>query len=152
MFICLWLLRLVLNQRQLVIVVSDWGPYLGSHFRWGFCGVLSMCSCMSALVVDSVTVVWYSLVKCSSGVLQVFFVNKRRMYSNHAAPWSHRYNERDRITHQTRTKQREKEEQRMIEQTAWTWDEILDGKGSWTWEEILAGEDRLPWRQVEMER
>jgi hypothetical protein len=22
---------LVLNQRQLFIVVSDWGPYLGSH-------------------------------------------------------------------------------------------------------------------------
>jgi hypothetical protein len=52
----------------------------------------------------------------------------------------------------TVTKQHEKEEQRLMEQTAWTWDEILDGKGSWTWEEILAGEDRLPWRQVEIAR
>jgi hypothetical protein len=39
-----------------------------------------------------------------------------------------------------------------MEQTEWTWDEILDNKGSWTWEEILAGEDRLPWRQVEIAR
>ena len=32
---------------------------------------------------------------------------------------------------------------------SWTWEDILDGKGSYTWEEILAGRDRLPWEQVE---
>ena len=77
---------MVPNQRQLFIVVSDWGSYLGCHFPFWFCGLLSMCSCMSALVVNSGT-----LFKCSS-------FNKRRMYSNHTAPWSPRYNERDRLT------------------------------------------------------
>ena len=62
------------------------------------------------------------------------------MYSNHAAPWTHHYDERDRITHNNRTKQCEKEEQ-----TLWTWEEILDGKRSWTMEEILAGAG--PWTQ-----
>ena len=41
---------MVLNQRQLFIVVSDWGSYFGSHFPFVFCGILSMCSCLSALV------------------------------------------------------------------------------------------------------
>ena len=49
--VCLWLPRLVPNQRQLFIVVSDWGPYLGSHIPWVFGGLLSMCSCLSALVI-----------------------------------------------------------------------------------------------------
>jgi hypothetical protein len=31
---------LVLNQRQLFIVVSDWGPYLGSYIPWIVCGFL----------------------------------------------------------------------------------------------------------------
>ena len=38
---------MVTNQRQLFIVVSDWGSYLGFHFGFvGYC----LCSCMSALV------------------------------------------------------------------------------------------------------
>ena len=52
------------------------------------------------------------------------------MYSSHAAPWSHPFNERDRMTHQTRTRQREKDEQRLMGK--WTWEEILDGAGPWT--------------------
>jgi hypothetical protein len=52
------------------------------------------------------------------------------MYSYHAAPCSPRYDERDRKTHQTRTKQREKEEQRLMGK--WTWEEILNGAGPWT--------------------
>jgi hypothetical protein len=68
------------------------------------------------------------------------------MFAYHAAPWSPLYDDCDRTTHHKMTKQCEKEEQRFMEQTAWTWDEILDGKGSWTWEKILAGEDHLPWR------
>ena len=39
-YISLWLPRLVLNQRQVFIVVSDWEPYLGSHVLWVFCGRL----------------------------------------------------------------------------------------------------------------
>ena len=57
---------MVPNQSQLFIVVSDWGPYLGSHMLWIVCGLLSMASCMSALVIYSFTFVLYSLFKCSS--------------------------------------------------------------------------------------
>jgi hypothetical protein len=52
------------------------------------------------------------------------------MYSNHAALLSPRYDERDRITHQTRTKQRENEEQCIMGK--WTWEEVLDGAGPWS--------------------
>jgi hypothetical protein len=31
---------MVPNQRQLFIVVSDWGSHLGSHFPTGFCGIM----------------------------------------------------------------------------------------------------------------
>ncbi|XP_070298705.1 uncharacterized protein [Salvelinus sp. IW2-2015] len=69
------------------------------------------------------------------------------MYAHHAAPWSTSFDGRDRTSHHQRTKQRGKGEQRFQED--WTWEDILDGKGSWTWEEILAGRDRLLWEQVE---
>ena len=39
---------MVPNERQLFIVVSDWGSYLGSHFSFCVRGFLSMCSCLSA--------------------------------------------------------------------------------------------------------
>ena len=29
---------MVLNQRQVLVIVSDWEPYLGSLFGVGFCG------------------------------------------------------------------------------------------------------------------
>ena len=32
---------MVLNQRQVLVIVSDWEPYLGSLFCVGFCGWLS---------------------------------------------------------------------------------------------------------------
>jgi hypothetical protein len=35
--------ELVPNQRQLFIVVSDWGSYLGCHFHFGFVGY-SLCT------------------------------------------------------------------------------------------------------------
>jgi hypothetical protein len=56
----------------------------------------------------------------------------------------------NRTTHQKRIKQRGHREQRGMD--SWTWEDILDGKGSNTWEEILAGRDRLPWEQVEAVR
>jgi hypothetical protein len=97
----LWWPELVPNQRQLLIVVSDWGSYLGCHFPFWFCGLLSMCSCMSALVVYSGTfglLFLVSLFKCSS----CFSLIKEEcilitLYSNHAAPWSHRYDDRDKF-------------------------------------------------------
>jgi hypothetical protein len=66
-----------------------------------------------------------------------------------AAPWSGHFQDdvRDRTTHHKRTKRRGREEQK-----EWTWEDILEGKGSWTWEEILAGKDHLPWKQVEAAR
>ena len=49
-----------------------------------------------------------------------------------ALAWSDiHYNDRDRISHPQRTKQRAQEEE-----VSWTCEEILDGQGSWTWEEI----------------
>ena len=42
---------MVPNQRQLFIVVSDWGSYLGSHFPLVFVGSCSMFSCLSALFI-----------------------------------------------------------------------------------------------------
>ena len=77
----------------------------------------------------------------------MFFVLLKKMYSYHATPWSPLYDERDRITHHKRTKQRDKEEQRFVESR--TRDERLDGKTSWTWEEVMAGDKTLPWKQVE---
>ena len=65
------------------------------------------------------------------------------MYSHHSAPWSPPCNERDRITHQTRTKQCEKEEQRLMGR--WNWEEILDGAGPWT----QPGEYHRPKEEIE---
>ena len=42
---------MVPNQRQLFIVVSDWGSYFGSHFPLVFVGSCSMFSCLSALFI-----------------------------------------------------------------------------------------------------
>ena len=67
-------------------------------------------------------------------------------YEN-TASWSALSNNRDRITHQRRTKQRKKEQQE-----EWTWEQILDGKGSWTWEEIQKGWNRRPSEEVEAAR
>ena len=39
-FVCLWWPDMVPNQRQLFIVVSDWGSYLGSHFPFCVRGFL----------------------------------------------------------------------------------------------------------------
>ena len=63
-------------------------------------------------------------------VFFVFFSSYiKRMDSYHAALWSPHYDVRDRITHQQRTKQRGKRQQRS--QDSWTWEEILDCGGPW---------------------
>ena len=60
---------MVPNQRQLFIVVSDWGSYLGSHFPFGVCGFLSMCSCLSALICITSRVVLLFWLVCSVFIL-----------------------------------------------------------------------------------
>ena len=37
---------MVPNQRQLFIIVSDWGSYLGCHFPNVLCGIMSIFSCL----------------------------------------------------------------------------------------------------------
>ena len=58
----------------------------------------------------------------------------------HAAPWSPSYDDRDRISHHQRTKQRGEDK--------WTWEEILDGKGPWS----QAGEYRRPKEESEADK
>ena len=59
----------------------------------------------------------------------MFSLSLKKLYADHAAPRSPPYDDRDRTTHHKRTKQREKEEQRLMGK--WTWEEILDGAGPW---------------------
>ena len=59
------------------------------------------------------------------------------MYAYHTAPWSPHYDDRDRTTHTTRTKQREKEEQRLGGDIRWS--RTLD----------TAGEYRRPKEELE---
>ena len=121
------------NQRQLALVVSDWGSYLSSLLAISCCGILFH---VEACVVFSLRTSRYVVLF----VCLFWIIN---MYAFHAAPWSDpSFNERDRRSHQKWTKQRAQE------QTSWTWEEILDGKGSWTWEEIQAGMDRRTWEET----
>ena len=54
--LCVWFVYfyvwpdMVLNQRQVLVIVSDWEPYLGSLFCVGFCGWLSPVLVFSAPV------------------------------------------------------------------------------------------------------
>ena len=77
-------------------------------------------------------------------LFSVHFFNKyKKMFHVPAAVWSHHYDEYDRTTHQQRTKQRRKEQQRYLE--SWTWEEILDGAGPWH----QAGEYQRPKEELE---
>ena len=74
------------------------------------------------------------------------------MNTYHAALWSDpcyssSEEERDRITHHQRTKQRGngQQQQQQRSQDSWTWEEILDGKGPWA----QAGEYRRPKAELE---
>ena len=80
---------MVLNQGQVLVVVSDWEPYLGSLLLYcGSWAIVYVKLPVSALVSHSVTFVLLNCFSCSS-------FNKRRMYSNHAALWSPLYDNRD---------------------------------------------------------
>ena len=70
---------MVPNQRQLIIVVSDWGSYLGNHFPTVFCGILFWVSaCCTA----------YVTVPCLFPFCFVSFTKIKVWNSEHAAPWS----------------------------------------------------------------
>jgi hypothetical protein len=80
---------MVPNQRQLYVVVSDWGSYLGSHSPIVLCGILSTDSCLCAQQIAACFV-------CAFVVLFGVHIIKRKMYAYHAAPWSIPYDDRDR--------------------------------------------------------
>ena len=84
-FVCLCWPDMVPNQRQLFIVVSDWGSYLGSHFPHLCCGILSMYLC-TAVGSRFVRLLFYSV---------SFDLLKMMWNSTHAEPWSDPYDERD---------------------------------------------------------
>ena len=104
---------------------------------------------MFALSVDSghgcFVLFWFvCLFVCLFGVLRVHSSYIKSMYSHQAALWSLHYDDRDRITHQPRTKQRGNgQPQRSPD--SWTWEEILDGKGPW----VQPGEYRRPKAELE---
>ena len=62
---------MVLNQWRVIVVVSDWEPYLGSLFCIVVGGLLSMLRCMLAQCFDSSHVRLVSLFVCL--VYFVFF-------------------------------------------------------------------------------
>ena len=83
---------MVPNQRQLFIVISDWGSYLGSHFLICVCGILSTFSCLSAQQKLHFSFGW---LVCCFVLFSEFRFIKIMLNSTHAAPWSNHYNERD---------------------------------------------------------
>ena len=86
---------MVLNQRQVFIVVSDWEPYLGSHILWVFCGWLSLVSLCLWLWAWELGCFRYVFV-----LIRVYRVLLNMNRNLHAAFWSdspshleNRYNE-----------------------------------------------------------
>ena len=80
-FFCVWP-GMVLNQRQLSIVVPDWEPYLGSLFSIVFRGWLfSVFCCVSAPARTVFGCRFIVFVQCSSSLL-------KDMDTYHAALWS----------------------------------------------------------------
>ena len=67
------------NQRQLFIVVSDWGSYLGSHFHMVIRGILSTDSCLCAPVASRF------VCACLFCLAEFRFI-KNMWNSTHAAP------------------------------------------------------------------
>jgi hypothetical protein len=81
---------MVANQRQLFIVVSDWGSYLNSHFPTVFWGILFLCSCLWAPHRHHISYVLYCFVRFTS-------INMCNPY--HPVLWSEcSYDDRDRNT------------------------------------------------------
>jgi hypothetical protein len=87
------------NERQLVIVASNWGSYLGRLFPHLHLWNIVLCFVYSRLVVPLLIYL----------VLFKFLFELNMWNSTSAAPWSSSYDSRDRISHQQRTKQRENE-------------------------------------------
>ena len=68
------------------------------------------------------------------------------MNTYHAAFWSAPYDDRDRFTHQPRTKRHgDRQQQQEQRKEEWTWEAELDGKGPWA----QPGEYRRPKEELE---
>jgi hypothetical protein len=78
------------NQRQLFIVVYDWGSYLGSHFPIVFVG-----SCLQLVACVHTSSFTFRLCVCALLFLFEFRFIKNMWNSTHAAPWSTHYDDRD---------------------------------------------------------
>ena len=79
-----------------LFVVSDWGSYLGSHFPFVLCGMLSRYSCLWALLWASRFGFFFFLrFIVFVFVLFLHFFSKIKGWKHHAASWSARYNDRD---------------------------------------------------------
>ena len=78
---------MVLNQRQVLVIVSDWEPYLGSLFCVGFCGWLFLVFCLCVYAPDRTVSVFHI---CCFGILQCSHLWSllNMLNSNHAALWS----------------------------------------------------------------
>jgi hypothetical protein len=76
---------MVLNQRQVLVIISDWEPYLGSLFCVGFCGWLSLssfvCSRQNCFGFFHICCFLFCSVHVLSSLLNM-------MNTNHAALWS----------------------------------------------------------------
>ena len=74
---------MVPNQRQLIIVVFDWGSYLGSHFPFCVGGFLSMCSCLSALICIASRVILLFWLVCSVFILNIIKIHATNVTFGH---------------------------------------------------------------------
>ncbi|CDQ77970.1 unnamed protein product [Oncorhynchus mykiss] len=130
---------MVLNQRQVLVIVSDWEPYFGSLFPVGVCGWLfSVFVCLHQIELFRLSLCCFSV---------QFSIKK--MNTNHAALWSSLSpdDNRYRTTHQKRTKRRgnRQRQQEQCKKEEWTWEDELDGKGPWA----EPGEYRRPKAELE---
>ena len=76
---------MVPNQRQVFIVVSDWGPYL-AIFPWVFVGSGSMFSCLSALAIQ-----WGIKVFSQPPIVEVLPLKNMREACNFQSRYTYRY-------------------------------------------------------------
>ena len=70
--LCVWFVYfyvwpdMVLNQRQVLVIVSDWEPYLGSLFSVGVCGWLfSVFVCLHQIELLQLSLCCFVFLKCS---------------------------------------------------------------------------------------
>ena len=82
----LWLPEAVLNQSQVIIFVSDWEPYLGSHILWVFRGWLFLSLCLHQIGLFRFSLFHFIIFVVSACI--VFPSLKYIMNHHHAEFWS----------------------------------------------------------------